>query len=172
MTTIAAAIVLLAGCGGGSHKSSTVTVGGGPQTVPATGKTFSTVVPLGFTYISSKAQYYAVGAEENGHTTNLVVIHEPARLGDINTIARHFVSAYHKKFPGGRISGPTALTVGGEPALKLDFLENEGREHWHGREVFVRHGEWVYYIRDFSPVAQDATAGPALEELIGAWKWK
>jgi hypothetical protein len=170
--TAIAAVVLFAGCGGGSAKKSAVSSSASaPRAVSATAGVFRTVVPLGFTTIDSKAQFYATGLDEDKVVTSLVVIREPVRLGDVNAVARRTLRLRSHQRNTHQVSHPSPLTVGGEPALELDYVLTEGGREWHAREVFVRHRGFVYYIRDFSP-GQYALASTALEELLGSWQWQ
>jgi hypothetical protein len=174
LTAIAAA-VLFAGCGGGStSKSSSGTGSVGRPVVSAKSGAFRTVVPLGFTYIRSQAQYQSTGPEEGKGvpTADLVVIREPVAQGDINAVARRTVRAVRHE-PGARPpSGPLALSVGGQPALAVEYVVRENGEESHFRQVFVRHGGSVYYIRESWPLRQASAAQSGFEELLSNWQWQ
>jgi hypothetical protein len=175
LTAIAVA-VLFAGCGGGSTNKSAGTVSGsGSRVVSAKSGKFRTVVPLGFSYITgSQAQYQSSGPEEakGSPVVNLVVIREPAAQGDINAVARRTLSAVRHQ-PGVRaVSGPLPLSVGGQPALAVEYGVREKGEESHYRQVLVRHGPWVYYIREAWPARQASTAQSGFEELLSNWQWQ
>jgi hypothetical protein len=173
LTTIAA-VVLVAGCGGGSGKKSagTVPVSGFSRMVSAKSGAFRTVVPIGFTRIVAAAQYQAAGPEEDGVTTSLVVIREPVRDGDINAVASRTLSAVRHQPGAHDLSRPSALSVGGQPALALDYAVSETGREWDFRQVFVRYGAYVYYIRETSLPPQYAVALSAFEELLSNWQWQ
>lgn len=173
-----AAAVLLAGCGGGSSNKSagTASVSGfASREVAAKSGAFRTLVPLAYTYNSgSQAQFQASGPEEGGLADSLVVVRDPLRLGDMNTLARRTLRAAAHQRSIHRLSGPSTQSVGGEPALAVGFyfLPAEGTAEVHLRQVMVSHGGWVYIIRASAVTTQDARSLRALEELISNWHWQ
>jgi hypothetical protein len=174
LTTIAA-LVLFTGCGGGSgnpgHSAPRARglVGLGlARVVTARQGSFRTVIPLGFSYNSGQAQYDIEGSGGS----QVVVVREPVQLGDINYFARrtaHFarlVPSIH------RVSRPSALIVGGEPALAMDYESREKGQESAVRTVFVRHGQFVYIIRGAWRPAQRAPTLAGLEQVLSKWQWQ
>jgi hypothetical protein len=176
LTTIAA-VVLFAGCGGGSPsgtRSPGKTAGtssvGGRRVVSAKGGAFRTVVPSGFTFAPESTQYYASRPAEGGRSNSLIVIREPLTAGDVNAVARRTLLALsHERYV--HQVRPSALSINGERALAVSYVTTTQGRQWHVRQVFVGHGEWVYYIRMFSP-GQYALASGAFDELISNWQWQ
>ena len=41
----------------------------------------------------------------------------------------------------------------------------------HTRQVFVKHGPWVFFIRDIALPAQYAASLPVLDEVLVSWHW-
>jgi hypothetical protein len=167
-----ATAALLAGCGGGSsNKSATTHSAGALRTVvSATNGGFSTVVPPGYTYRPGVAQYLANTTEAGGIQTSLVVVRQPAREGDISTVARQTLRAFRRPPKPKHVSPLRSLSVDREPALAVDYVPTGGRAQ-HVLLVFVRHGEWVYTMQCVaSPTAYPA-ASAALEELTRNLHW-
>ena len=183
-----AAVILLAGCGGGSGTKSTGTpsvggsptgtssVGGSRQVVSAKEGAFRTVVPVGlYLQTGSEFSYYATtGPQEHGAPTAVLVLHEPVPPGGINAFVRSTLRALKRQSRSARrLSGPFALRVGGEPALAVDYLQpEEGGKESRWRQVFVMHGESFYVIREYSSPAQHAVGLAALEEVLSHWQWQ
>jgi hypothetical protein len=194
LTTIAA-LVLFTGCGGGSgntgHSAPRARglVGLGlARVVSAKQGAFRTVIPLGYSYNASETQY---DIEGTGALDGIlvVVVREPAQLGDINAFARRLVASARRVPSIHRISRPSALSVGGEPALALEYAAREkiaaaggrrpraapARPGWEEsalRSVFVRHGRFVYIIRAAWRPGQHAPASAALEQVLSNWQWQ
>jgi hypothetical protein len=175
-----AAVVLFTGCGGGSgnkgvgtkNSASTESVGG-RQVVSAKDGTFSTVIPLGYTYSpSGPPQYEVRGPKEKGIVDTMIVIHEPVRRGDMNAYARRTLRAVRQQPGLHQLSQLRRLSVGGEPALAIDYVLPALKTEAHISQVLIGHGEWVYIIRADAPTTGYATASGALEEVIGNWKWR
>ena len=102
----------------------------------------------------------------------MLVLNEPVPPGGINAFVRSTLRALKRAPSAHHLSGPFALSVGGEPALAVDYLlPEEGGKESHWRQVFVRHGESVYVIREYSSPAQHAVGLAALEELLSHWHW-
>ena len=164
-----AAVLMFVGCGGGSGKKS-VTAGGVSRVVSARQGAFRTVIPLGYTYSPGAAQYIAFGPQENGIYDSLVVIREPVRLGDINTLVRRELTAIRRQ-KVHQLSRQRS-SVDGEPAIAIDYLAPAQGKETHLREVFASHGQWVYVIRTSAVTTQYATSLGALEEVINNWRWR
>ena len=173
VTTIAA-VVLLAGCGGGSGNKSagTVSSSGAREVVSARQGAFRTVVPLGYSYSPSVTQYRVAGPQEGGIYDVVLVTREPVRLGDMNTLAGRTLRAARRLPKAHQVSQLGGLSVDGEPAVAVDYVvPAEGRET-HVRQVFVNHGQWVYVITASSVTTQYATNSGALDEVTGYWRWQ
>ena len=187
LTTIAA-LVLFTGCGGGSgntgHSAPRARglVGLGlARVVSAKQGAFRTVIPPEFDYNPEQAQYDVEGTGALAGTA-VVVVKEPVRLGDIHFFARQTVH-FARRVPSiHRISRPSALIVGGAPALAMNYESREKAVHGRNggapaevstvRTVFVRHGRFVYLIREAWPAAQRARALAALEPILSNWQWQ
>jgi hypothetical protein len=170
LTTIAA-VVLLSGCGGGSGGKSAGTVGGS-RVVSAREGAFRTVVPVGFHYSGSQTQFNTEGVGVNAGMA-LVVIREPVRVvGGIKASARRTLSGARHETGVHRLSGLTALSVGGEPALAEGYAGTEKGKEWNFHQVLVRHGPWVYFIREAWSAGQHAAAVAALKEVLSNWQWQ
>jgi len=174
LTTVAA-VVLFAGCGGGSANKSagSVSAGAVSRDVSAKEGGFRTLIPLGYTKSASETQYNAIGPQEGGIYDTVLVIHEPVRLGDINTLARRTLRVTRHQKRIHHVSQIHRLSVGGEPALAVDYYVSPGggQGEAHLRQVFVSHGKWVYIIRASAVITQDAVSLRALDEVISNWQW-
>jgi hypothetical protein len=173
-----AALVLFSGCGGGSGNPGLSAprarglVGLGlSRVVSARQGAFRTVIPLGFSYNPYQAQYDIEGTGALAGT-EVVAIRESVQLGDINAWVRRTVDATRRIPRIHRVSRPSALTVAGEPALALDYTAREKGEESAYRQIFVRHGQFVYIIRGAWPAAQRAPASAALEQILSSWQWQ
>ena len=177
-STTIAALVLFSGCGGGSgnpRRSEPRARGlvglGLSRVVSAKQGAFRTVIPPEFDYNPQQAQYDIEGTGALAGTV-VVVVREPVELGDINFFARQTVH-FARRVPSiHRISRTSALSVGGEPALALDYVSREKSGASVVRSVFVRHGQFVYIIREGWPAAQRAPALAALEQILSNWQWQ
>jgi hypothetical protein len=187
LTTIAA-LVLFTGCGGGSgnpgHSAPRARglVGLGlAREVSGKEGAFRTVIPLGFEYNPAQAQYDIEGSGALGGS-QVVVVREPVQPGDINFFARRTAS-FARRVPSiHRISRPSALIVGGAPALAMNYESREKAVHGRNggapaevstvRTVFVRHGEFVYIIRAAWGPAERAPTLAALEQVLSKWQWQ
>jgi hypothetical protein len=173
-----AAVMLFAGCGGGSSNKSphTLSVGGGSRELTAKEGEFRTVIPPAYADHPSAAQYWVRGPEEQGFVTSLIVVRERARNGgaDINTVARRARSLFTHF--ARRVSHLEALSVDGAPAFALDYLVTAGGtakgKVTHVRQVLVKHGTWLYFIRDIALPGQYAASLESLDEVIRAWHWQ
>jgi hypothetical protein len=200
LTTIAA-LVLFTGCGGGSgnpgHSAPRARglVGLGlAREVSAKEGAFRTVIPLGFEYNPSQGQYDIEGSGAVGGS-QVAVVREPVQpevlqvpvksllhIKGINFYARR-TAYFARRVPSiHRISRPSALIVGGAPALAMEYESREKRvvgknggapaEVSTVRTVFVRHGEFVYIIRAAWQPGQRAPALAALEQVLSRWQWQ
>ena len=187
-STTIAALVLFSGCGGGSgnpRRSEPRARGlvglGLSRVVSAKQGAFRTVIPLGFEYNPAQAQYDIEGSGALGGS-QVVVVREPVQPGDINFFARR-TAYFARRVPSiHRISRPSALIVGGAPALAMNYESREKAVHGRNggapaevstvRTVFVRHGEFVYLIRGAWPAARRAPALAALEQILSNWQWQ
>lgn len=169
-----AAIVLITACGGGSgEKSRGSGSTGGPNAavstpsgavVTAKDGGFTAMTPAGFSYKPSVIQYLASGPVVNGLSTSVMVLRQSVRKGDLSTVADKTLSALRHSPNARRVSPLRSLSVDGEPALRVDFLVEEGRKARQVSLVFVRHGQWIYNLRGFAPPN-------VLTELIRSWHW-
>jgi hypothetical protein len=168
-----AAVALFAGCGSGSgtKKAGTASPGGQSRIVTAKDGGFSTVTPRGYAYEPSAAQYVATGPEAGGSDTTVIVLRQPVREGDFRTVARQTLRALKQPHKARQVSRLRSLSVDGEPALAVDYVVAGAGKVQHVSLVFVRHGDWVYLIRDFvSPIRYAAALGE-LDEVIRNWHW-
>jgi len=171
-------VLVFAGCGGGSSRKSSGTSSAGPGSpavVSAKHGGFSTIIPRGYVPEESTAEYWATGPRTGESATTLLVLRKPAQEGDIRTVARKTQRAARRVLKAIHISPLRPLSVGGEPALSLDYVVKPSRKETrfaqHVTLVFVRHGEWVYFIRDFAPPTIYPAAASTLGEVIREWHW-
>ena len=177
LTTIAA-LVLFTGCGGGSgnpgHSAPRARglVGLGlAREVSGKEGAFRTVIPPEFDYNPQQAQYDIEGTGALAGTV-VVVVREPVQPGGINFYARR-TAYFARRVPSiHRISRTSALSVGGEPALALEYAVREKSGESAVRTVFVRHGEFVYIIRAAWGPAERAPTLAALEQVLSKWQWQ
>jgi hypothetical protein len=174
--TTSAAVVLLAGCGGGSsNKRAGTVLQVGPIPVVSKDAEFRTVIPRGYTNNPSVAQYWAKGPEEGGLATSLLVVRQAvSKEVNLTTFA-------HRALRGSgqavrRVSRLEPLSVDGERALTVDYLVTatgtlKGIET-RVRQVFVKHGPWVMFIRDIALPGQYKASLAALDEVLGNWHWQ
>jgi hypothetical protein len=176
LTTLAM-VILCAGCGGGSGKTSakTLPVGGTTGEVSAREGEFRTIVPP--VYVSegeAPVQYWARGPEEAGFVTSILVARERAPKGGLNAYARLIYR--NPRHTVSRLSRPPALRVDGVPALAVDYFESgtgtQAGKVQHVRQVMVQHGPWIFLIRDFALPNQYAASLEALDEVISHWRWQ
>ncbi|SRR6266566_1858050 len=175
--TAFATLVLFAGCGGGStNKSAGTKAQGGPIPIPAKEGEFRTVIPRGYTNNPSVAQYWARGPEaEDGLAINLIVVRQAVpKAVDLKTFADGTLGSFSHR--AGRGSHLEQLSVDGEPAVAADYFVTasgtlKGRKT-HVRQVWVKHGPWVFFIRDIAPPVQYAASLGALGEVLAKWHWQ
>jgi hypothetical protein len=172
-----ATVVLCAGCGGGSSKIGTSThVPVGPRAIVAKEGEFQTVIPRGYVNHPSVVQYWAHGPEEGGFVTSLLVIRERVseELG-ISTYARRVLRGIGRPTTRG-VSHLQPLSVDAKPAFVLDyFVRGTGTvkgKLTHVRQVLVKRGPWVFFIRDIALPAQYAASLSALGEVLSNWHWR
>jgi hypothetical protein len=169
-----ATAALLAGCGGSSSKSSTApTAPSSGQIVTAKEGGFSTIVPHGYRYVSTPAQYVVEGAEAGGLSEQIAVLRQRASEGDLATVARATLRVLKRPpNPAQEVSALRSLVVDGEPAAAVDYLVSlaVGKAQ-HNTIVLVGHGRWVYSIRASSSPEQSTSLNHAIEEVIHSWRW-
>ena len=169
-----AAIVLVTACGGSGEKSrGSGSTGGSNAAVSTTSgavvtakdRGFTVITPAGFSHRPSVIQYLAAGPVVTGFSTSIMVLRQSVRKGDVSTVADKTLSAVRHAPNARSVSPLRSLSVDGEPALRVDFGVQEGGRKAHQVSlVFVRHGEWIYYLRGFAPPN-------VLTELIRSWHW-
>jgi len=175
LTTIGA-VMLFAGCGGGSSSKRAGTVlQRGPIAVVSKDGEFRTVIPRGYTNHPSVAQYWAEGPVESGFATLVLVVHERvSKEVNLNTFAHRVLRSARQT--ARSVSRLEPLSVDGEQALAVDYLVAatgtlKGKET-RVRQVYVKHGPWVMIIRDVALPAQYQASLGALEEVLGNWHWQ
>jgi hypothetical protein len=171
-----ATVVLCAGCGDGSNKKGASRVTQvGPYPIVAKEREFQTVIPRGYANRPSVAQYWAVRPVEDGISTNVLVVRFAAskELG-LSTFAHRVLGALRRN--GRSVAPLQPLSVDGEPALALDYLVTSTGtvrgKVTHVRQVLVKHGPWVFSIRDLAVPAQYPGSVEALEEVLRNWRWR
>jgi hypothetical protein len=175
-----AVVMLFAGCGGGSSTKSTksaqtVSGSGTSREVSAKEGEFRSIIPAAYENASETGgQYWARGPEENGFRTSVIVVREHARKDDINSFARRTVRVMRRV--AHRVSPLEALSVDGVPALAVDYTATSGGaaqgKEMHVRQVMVKHGAWIFLIRDFALPKQYPASLEALDEVIHNWHWQ
>jgi hypothetical protein len=170
------ALMLVAGCGGGSANKTTGTQAPSAKTggiVSAKEGAFRTVIPPTYRQTDSPAQYYVVGTEEDGFAPSLVVVREKAR-GGISALARDRRRTYRTFLH--RVSRLEASSVDGNPAFALGYTTKgtgtqKGKE-FSVRQVLVKNGQWLYIISAISLPTQAAASRSSLNEVIQDWHWQ
>jgi hypothetical protein len=172
-----AAVMLSAGCGGGSSKKGAGTpVQVGPRVIVAKDGEFRTVIPRGYANHPSVAQYWAEGRAENGFATSVLVVRNPASKElSLSTYAHRVLRAF-KPSAGESVSHLQPLSVDAEPAFAIDYIVM-GTGTLKGtltraRQVLVKHGPWVFFIRDIALPAQYTASLSALDEVLRNWRWQ
>jgi len=170
-----ATLMLVAGCGGGSTKKRAGSVlQVGPRPIVSKEGEFRTVIPRGYTNYPSVAQYWANGPQEDGFVASVIVIRKGvSREVGISTYVHRLMRFLRPLIR--RASHLEPLSVNGEPALAMDYFVTatgslKGKVT-HVRQVFVKHGAWVFFIRDITLPAQYAASLPALDEVLRNWHW-
>jgi hypothetical protein len=175
LTTIAA-VILFAGCGGGSsNKRAGTVLRSGPIPVVSKDGEFRTVIPRGYANNPSVAQYWASGPVEAGFAVALLVVRQAvSKEVNLNTFAHRVLRGVRQV--ARSVSRLERLSVDGEQALAVDYLVTatgtlKGKET-HVRQVLVKHGPWVMFIRDIALPAQYQASLGALDEVLGNWHWQ
>jgi hypothetical protein len=170
-----AAVMLSAGCGGGSTNKSTGTkLQAGPVQIVAKEREFRTVIPRGYTNHPSVAQYWAIGPEEDGFPTSVLVVRQAvSKEVSIGTFAHRALSAIRQS--ARKVSRLQPISVNGEPGFAVDYLVTatgslKGKVT-HVRQVLVKHGPWVIFIRDIALPAQYEASLGAMDEVLRNWQW-
>src|SRR5262249_16860855 len=121
----------------------------------------------------SVAQYWAEGPVENGFPTSVIVVRQPVgkEIG-ISTYAHRVLRAFGPSARGVHLE---PLSVDGEPGFVLDyFVTGTGSVkgvRTHVRQVLVKHGPWVFFIRNIALPAQYTTSLGAPDEVLSNWPW-
>jgi hypothetical protein len=171
-----AAVIMCAGCGGGSTKKSAAPpIQVGPRPIVAKGGEFRTIIPRGYANYPSVAQFWATGPVEYGFSTGVIVVREPAsREVDISTIERRLLRGFRPSTR--RASHIQWLSVNGQQAFSVDYLVTAtgtlAGKVTHVRQVLVKHGAWVFFIRDIALPAQYPASLSALDEVLRNWRWQ
>lgn len=141
---------------------------------------FLAMIPAGFRNAVASLQggpinvlYLAVGPRTGGFTTNINVVRESsAGLTDINAVVRDELRGLKRVLPGIRpISSPEPVTVGGEPARVVDYLNGSATPSLHLRQVVVEDRGWIYVVTYTAPSTTYTANLPALAQVISSWHW-
>jgi hypothetical protein len=190
---LAVSLFVLAGCGsstisGGSKSTSRPSTASAQtstmppsETVQSTDGRFQTVIPAGFVNATNSVQsgvanvqYLAVGPRHHSFATNVNVVREPARgRSDMDQIVGLEIATIKRLAPqAGSFSKVTRLTLGGEPARAVDYLNAPtGNSVLHQRQVFVIHGGWIYTITYSALPSAYVAHVRALDAVTSAWRW-
>jgi hypothetical protein len=146
----------------------------GPHPIVAKEGEFSTVIPRGYANHPSVAQYWAEGPVENGIPTSVIVVrNQVAKEVAISTYAHRVLRAFG---PSARGVAYRPLSVDGEPGFALDYIVTGTGSvkgvRTHVRQVLVKHGAWVFFIRDLALPAQYTASLAALDEVLSNWRWQ
>jgi hypothetical protein len=143
---------------------------------------FRTVIPAGFVdathAVSSgvaNVQYLAVGPRHQSFATNINVVREPAGgRSDMDQLVGLEIATIKRLEPhAGGFSPVTSLTVGGEQARAVDYLNAPtGNRLLHQRQVFVAHQGWIYTITYSAIPRAYEVRVRALDAVIAAWRWR
>lgn len=171
-----ATVALCAGCGGGSSKKGATTHAPqvGPYPIVAKEGEFQTLIPRGYVNHPAVTQYWADGPTEGRVQTSILVVRQAVgRQVSISTYAREVARAFRPITR--RLSRLQPEQVGGEPAFALDyFVTGTGTQKGvvtHNRQLLVKHGAWVFFIRIITSPTQYAESLGALDEVLGHWRW-
>jgi hypothetical protein len=195
----AAAVLVLGACGGGStgatsaatdHTTSTSADAGtsgraassGAGEVVALHAGFRTVIPHGYSNglsvgsaETSGIEYRAIGPRVGGKAVNLIVFRASAGNNDLAALARRAMRQLAQRpafLPKPRRLSPLQkLSIGGEPALALDY-QLVARRTSDRRQLFVIHGGWAYEISDAAAPGQYGASLHALDKVISNWRWQ
>lgn len=183
---IAAALVLLAACGGDTRSTGTSADGSsteadGGQLVSATHGGFRTIIPSGYRNglttgagDAAEDEYLAIGPRTNGFATSLTVLREATSARDLSDLASGAMQHLSQRpafLPKVRhISSLRPLVINGEPAFAVDY-QVMGRKLTYRRDVFVIDGAWAYQISDLTVPAQYAASVRLLNDVIRSWRW-
>jgi hypothetical protein len=193
LALLGGSLFFLAGCGsstisGGSKatsRPSTASVRTSTKapsgTVQSTDGRFQTVIPAGFVDATSSVQsgvanvqYVAVGPRRHGFATNINVVREPAQgRSDMDQIVALELATIKRLAPqAGGFSKVTRLTVGGEPARAVVYLNTPtGNRVLRQRQVFVVQGRWIYTITYSALPGAYGADVRALDTVTTAWRW-
>jgi hypothetical protein len=196
---IAAAVLLLSACGGGSSgatRSATNATTGTSADAATSGRAassgagevvalhggFRTVIPHGYKNglavggaETSGIEYRVIGPRVGGKSVNLIVFRGSAGNGDLAALARRAMRQLAQRpafLPKARrLSALQKLAIAGAPALALDY-QLVARRTSDRRQLFVIHGGWAYEISDAAAPSQYGASLHALDELISNWRWQ
>ena len=171
-----ATVVLFVGCGGGSSKHGTAaSVQVGPSPIVAKDGEFRTVIPRGYANYPSVAQYWATRPQQNGLLASVLVVRQAVsqKIG-ISTFARSMVRAIRPITQS--LSHLQPVSVDAEPGYAVEYVTTgtgtvQGKLS-HVRQVLVKHGQWVFFIRDLALPAEYAATLGALDEVLRNWHWQ
>ena len=101
---VIATAAMLAGCGGASSTKTASTKTaitrsqstGSGHVVTAKSGAFSTIVPQGYTYAPTAAQYVVTGSEAGEGVPTIAVVRQPSSAGDVATVARQTLRALRR----------------------------------------------------------------------------
>ncbi len=181
--------LLLAGCGSGSKSSSTASTpsaststaitGGGRVTGRDGG--FTTVLPTGFTDVTSRAntstvniQLAATAPRANGFSTNINVIRSQVQPGtQVSSLTDREITVLKRQLPSARsFSAIRSTTVAGQPGRELDYLAAPLKHVLlHINQVFVINNNFAYTITFTALPAAYSSKRGALSQLLSAWHW-
>jgi hypothetical protein len=172
---MSAAVITCAGCGGGSTKKvAAPPIQVGPRPIVAKEGEVKTISPRGYTNSPSLAQFWAIGPEEHGIATSVIVVRERASGGlSFSTIQRSVLGTLPPS--ARRASHIQRLSVNGQQAFSIDYpavaTGTLAGKVTHVRQVIVKHGTWFFFIRDIASAGQYQASLSALDEVLSNWRW-
>jgi len=180
---ILATSLLLAGCGGSSGAATTAPPHSGTAATAAAveGKEggFTTVIPAGYqNSIAStggsviRFQYLATAPMTEGFRSNINILREPARSGDIAAVtAAELRTLSALTLHSAPAPASTALTVDGEPARSVEYSLPEGSVMPRIKQVYALSGGLVYIITNTALPARYPESLTALDQVLAGWHW-
>jgi hypothetical protein len=121
------------------------------------------------------AQFWALGPAEAGFNTDIIVVREHVgREVNLSTYAHRLARSSRQVTQ--TVSHLEGLSVDGEQAFALDYLVTAtgslAGKVTHVRQVLVKRGPFVIFIRDIALRPQYAASLLALDEVLANWHWQ
>ena len=181
---VVALALAVVGCGASSSSSSSSTTTSRPTpagSVPGRDRTFTTVIPAGFSNGSAALAsgpitllYAALAPKVEGFHSNINVVGESSQgLTDPNVVARQELKSLKAAAPHAHaFSAISPVTLDGAPARSVDYLNSVGTQAIHQRQVFSIHNNRIYTVTYTALRSRYAASLPAMQQVLAEWRWK